>query len=60
MKVENADDVKAMLLQARNNTFDLSDMLIACRCAVENHLPVVTFDKKASKIDKFILMKDFI
>lgn len=60
LSIESAEEVRKMLMYAKNNTFDLSDLLIGCRCAVADNLPVVTFDKKASKIDNFIAMKDFI
>ncbi|STZ07273.1 Uncharacterised protein [Moraxella caprae] len=45
--VENANHVKNTLLLAKNNTYDLSDLLIACRCQSANNLPVMTFDKKS-------------
>lgn len=47
--IENSNQVKNTLSLAKTNTFDLSDLLIACRCQSANHLPVMTFDKKASK-----------
>lgn len=48
--------VQITLKNALNNSFDLSDLLIACRCAVSQHLPVMTFDKKASKCEYFQLL----
>lgn len=58
--IENANVVRQMLVEAQYNTFNLSDLLIGCCCAVVNNLPVVTFDKKASKIDNFIAMKQAV
>lgn len=58
--IENASELRKILIDAKDNTFDLSDLLIGCGCAVANNLPIVTFDKKASKIDNFIAMKDII
>lgn len=54
--IENINQVKNTLLLAKNNSFDLSDLLIACRCQSANHLPVITFDKKASKHLNFELL----
>lgn len=54
--IENSNQVKNTLLLAKNNSFDLSDLLIACRCQVANNLPVMTFDKKASKYLNFELL----
>lgn len=53
---ENQVKLEQVLLLAKNNTFDLSDLLIACRCQVANNLPVMTFDKKASKHLNFELL----
>lgn len=57
LSIENSAHLKDILLKAKNNTFDLSDLLIACRCAVSQHLPVMTFDKKASKFEHFQLLE---
>ncbi len=54
--VENKIQVKRILKDAKNNTFDLADLLIACRCEVENNTPIMTFDKKASKFAWFELI----
>lgn len=43
---ESQTKLEQVLLSAKNNSFDLSDLLIACRCQSANHLPVMTFDKK--------------
>lgn len=56
LMIENEKQVKTTLLSAKTNSFDLSDLLIACRCQSENHLPVMTFDKKASKHLNFELL----
>lgn len=53
---ENQSKLEQVLLLAKNNSFDLSDLLIACRCQVANNLPVMTFDKKASKHLNFELL----
>lgn len=53
---EHHYSVQTTLKNALNNSFDLSDLLIACRCAVSQHLPVMTFDKKASRHLNFELL----
>lgn len=58
--VENAQSLYEILIQARDNTFDLSDLLIGCYYHNHGYKPIITFDRKASKIPNFILMKDFI
>ncbi len=54
--VENETQVKHIVKNAKNNTFDLADLLIACRCEVEKNTPIMTFDKKASKFAWFELI----
>lgn len=56
LMIENTITVKATLKNAKTTSFDLSDLLIACRCEVAHHLPVMTFDKKASKYPNFELL----
>ncbi len=53
LQIENQNELKSLLIEARNNNYDLSDLLIAMRCEVERAVPVVTFDKRASKYTSF-------
>ena len=58
IKAENHNELKQMLIEARDNNYDLSDLLIAMRCQLENAIPVMTFDNKASNhmaFEKIIL-----
>ncbi|MDO4427180.1 MAG: hypothetical protein Q4B88_03535 [Moraxella sp.] len=52
--IENSAKLKATLLTAKNNTFDLPDLMIACRYEIANHLPIINFNKKASKFSIII------
>lgn len=54
---ESQTKLEQVLLSAKTNTYDLSDLLIACRCQSANRLPVMTFDKKASKYSHFKLLE---
>ncbi|OPH39482.1 PIN domain-containing protein [Moraxella equi] len=54
---ESQTKLEQVLLSAKNNTYDLSDLLIACRCQSANNLPVMAFDKKASKHLNFELLE---
>ena len=54
--IEYNKEVKQTLLYAQNNTFDLSDLLIACKSRSLDNLPVYTFDKKASRAEGFVLL----
>lgn len=54
--IEHNKEVKQALLYAQNNTFDLSDLLIACKSRSLDNLPVYTFDKKASRAEGFVLL----
>ncbi|OOR91571.1 PIN domain-containing protein [Moraxella bovis] len=53
---EQANHLQQTLLYAQNNTFDLSDLLIACKSRSLDNLPVYTFDKKASRAEGFVLL----
>ncbi|STZ09136.1 Uncharacterised protein [Moraxella caprae] len=53
---EQANHLQQTLLYAQNNTFDLSDLLIACKSRSLDNLPVYTFDKKASQAEGFVLL----
>lgn len=56
LHIENHDDLKQLLINAKENTFDLSDLLIGLRCEVAGNTPVMTFDKKASRFSAFALL----
>lgn len=51
--IEHSDELTTLLEFAKSNTFDISDLMIAYRCQIEQNLPVMTFDKKASKFPLF-------
>lgn len=53
---ENQTQLEQTLLFAKDNTFDLSDLIIANRCEYSHHLPIMTFDKKASRYSSFELL----
>ncbi len=55
--IENGEELKELLDFAVHNTLDLSDLMISYRCRVENALPVMTFDKKASRNEMFKLLQ---
>ncbi len=57
LKIEHGEELKELLNFAVHNTLDLSDLMIAYRCRVENALPVMTFDKKASRNEMFKLLQ---
>lgn len=57
LSLQYANDLKNWLEKAKNNRFDLSDLLIAHHCQTENCLPVMTFDKKATKFELFELLE---
>lgn len=58
--VENAQNIYEILIEAKGNSFDLSDLLMGCYYESQGCKPIVTFDRKASKIKNFVLMKNFI
>ncbi|MBS9779959.1 MAG: type II toxin-antitoxin system VapC family toxin [Moraxellaceae bacterium] len=53
---ENPQGIKELLNNAKSNNYDLSDLMIAYHCKHHQALPVMTFDKKASKFEMFKLM----
>ncbi len=55
--IENSRNLYELLTQAKSNTYDLSDLMIAYHCKHHQALPVMTFDKKASKFTLFELIK---
>lgn len=55
-KIEHSGSLKETLVTAKQNSYDIADLMIAGRCALEQALPVMTFDKKASKLDVFTLL----
>lgn len=57
LQVEHHQPVITILEQAKQNTFDLADLLIAIHYAKANNIPIMTFDKKASKYQAFELLK---
>ncbi len=57
LQVERHNELKKLLINARDNNYDLSDLLIAMRCEIEQALPVMTFDKRASKYTSFERLK---
>lgn len=56
LNFECSQKLKICLQNAQQNTFDLSDLLIALKSSEQHALPVATFDKKASKAQGFILL----
>lgn len=56
LNFEHSQKLKACLQNARQDTFDLSDLLIALKSSEHDALPVMTFDKKASKAQGFTLL----
>lgn len=54
--IENSTELKSILIQAQHNTFNLPDLMIACRYKIADTLPIFTFDKKASKCEYFQLL----
>jgi predicted nucleic-acid-binding protein len=56
LKFEGQTAVQKFILSARNNTIDLSDIMIACSAVVSGSERVLTFDKKASKMELFELI----
>lgn len=57
LKIEHNEQLKNLLLFAKHNTFDLSDLMVVYRCQSEEALPVMTFDKRASKHESFELIR---
>lgn len=55
--IENQQKFEKILYLAKDTRFDLSDLLIACRCEKDSHLPIMTFDKRASRLTSFELLK---
>lgn len=53
---ENCQELEQILVQAQDNTYDLSDLLIAYHCQTKGYFPVMTFDKKATKFTGFQLI----
>lgn len=56
LNFEHSQEFKVCLQNARQNTFDLSDLLIALKSSEHDALPVMTFDKKAGKAQGFVLL----
>ncbi len=54
--LENPQGIKELLNNAKSNNYDLSDLMIAYHCKHHQALPVMTFDKKASKFELFELI----
>lgn len=57
LKFEAQSTVQRFIFYARENKIDLSDVLIACSAEISGCERVLTFDKKASKLDLFELME---
>lgn len=53
LKFENQHAIQQFYQAAQENTHDLSDLLIAYTAKVNNCEVVLTFDKKAAKLDMF-------
>lgn len=56
LKFENLSVLQQFVQAAKNNSYDLSDLLIAHSAKFQNCDNVITFDKKASKFDLFQLI----
>lgn len=56
LQVEHSQIIITTLEQAKQNTFDLADLLIAIHYSVGNNAPIMTFDKKAAKYQLFELL----
>lgn len=57
LKFETLSSLQQFVQAAKNNTYDLSDLLIAHSAKVQGCESVITFDKKASKFNLFNLVK---
>jgi len=53
LKFEKQSAIRSFLLLARGTNVDLSDILIACSASLSGCEKVLTFDKKASKLEPF-------
>lgn len=56
LKVEHEQAIKTALTFAKNNIYDLSDLLIGAIAKANNCTTTLTFDKKASKSPNFELL----
>ena len=56
LEIEDRDVVYSFLSEAQKSTFDLDDLLIACKAKAKGCSQVITFDKKASKHGWFHLL----
>ena len=57
LKFEAQPTIQRFIFLARENKIDLSDVLIACAAKISVCERVLTFDKKASKLDLFELIE---
>lgn len=57
LKFEGQPTLKRFLIDAQENSADLSDVLIACSARMSGSKTVLSFDKKAAKIGIFELVK---
>lgn len=57
LKFEHQTVLQKFILKARDNSYDLSDLLIAHSAQFQGCETVLTFDKKASKYVRFELLK---
>ncbi|XOF34149.1 MAG: PIN domain-containing protein [Candidatus Electrothrix sp. YB6] len=55
LRFEQQSTVQRFTREAYGNTYDLSDLLIACSAGQQGCDTVITFDKKASRCDLFHL-----
>ena len=55
--IEKSDIIRSVLTFAKNNTYDLSDLLIGAIAKANECSTTLTFDKKASKSPDFELLK---
>ena len=58
LKFEAQPTIQRFIFLARENKIDLSDVLIACAVKISGCERVLTFDKKASKLDLFELISN--
>jgi predicted nucleic-acid-binding protein len=57
LKFEAQETIRSFILLAQKNSIDLSDVLIACAAQQSGCECVLTFDKKASKLEIFELIE---
>ena len=57
LEIEDRDIVYSFLHEAKNNTYDLDDLLIACKARARGCNQVITFDKKAAQHNLFRLVE---